>query len=304
MSKQRALRPAGRGRRPPSSIPRRWAWPLVSVAALGLVAIGVFALRPGGGQGAGAAMAWATLGTADVHALAFDPANADHLFFGHHDGLLESSDGGRTWQPTGLSGADAMNVPLSNAERFQVAGHEVYLKTTDGGATWQPVQSDLPGLDLHAFVVDPADAAHAWTFAVGFGLFETSDAGRHWQLRQAGNWGALTAYRDGETTVLVGIGPEGLVRSGDGGASWTALTYPGAPLAALAASDDGSALYAATSAGLRRSTDGGESWSDTGFSAQALAVAVAPGDASTVAIVDSSTRFYRSPDHGDSWPAP
>lgn len=266
-----------------------------------IAGIALLLLLPGSST---APVAWATLGTADVHALAFDPGNSDHLYFGHHNGLLESNDGGGTWQPTGLSGADAMNVPLVEADRFQIAGHEVYLETTDGGATWQPVPNDLPGLDLHAFAVDPADPDHAWAFAVGFGLFETTDAGRQWQQRQSGNWATLTAYRDDTRTVLVAIGPEGLVRSADGGASWTPLAYPGAPLAALAASRDGGVLYAATSAGLRRSTDGGASWTETGFASQALAVAVASDDPMDVALVDQSTRFYRSPDGGQSWPAP
>jgi photosystem II stability/assembly factor-like uncharacterized protein len=79
---------------------------------------------------------------------------------------------------------------------------------------------------------------------------------------------------------------------------------PGAPLAALAVSADGSVLYAATSAGLRRSGDGGATWSDTGFASQALALAVAPDDPMDVALVDEATRFYRSPDGGASWPAP
>jgi len=263
-----------------------------------VVAVGLLLTR----DQPGAPSAWTTLGTADVHALAFDPTDPDHLFFGHHDGLLESIDGGRTWHATGLSGADAMNVPLADGERFQIAGHEVYLETTDGGARWQPVPNDLPGLDLHAFAVDPANLDHAWAFAVGFGLFETTDAGRHWKLRQAGNWGALTAYRDGATTVLVAVGPEGLARSADGGEAWTSLTYPGAPLAALAASGDGSVLYAATSAGLQRSTDGGATWTPTGFASQGMAVAVAPGDPMDVALVDQSTRFYRSPDGGITWP--
>ena len=104
--------------------------------------------------------------------------------------------------------------------------------------------------------------------------------------------------------MLVAVGPEGGVQSSDGGASWTALAYPGAPLAALAASRDGGVLYAATSAGLRRSSDGGVSWSTTGFAFPALAVAVASDDPMHVALVDQSTRFYRSPDGGASWPAP
>ncbi len=248
--------------------------------------------------------AWATLGTADVHALAFDPANSDRLLFGHHDGLLASSDGGRSWEPTALSGSDAMNVAAPGGGRLQIAGHEVYLESTDGGATWSPVPNNLPGLDLHAFAVDPADAERAWVFAAGHGLFRTENAGRDWEQLDPNNWGALTAYRRDGATVLAAIGPEGLVRSRDGGATWEPMAYPGAPLAAMAAAPDGSVLYAATARGIRMSIDEGATWSDAGFPIQALALAVSPSDPSVVAAVDQETRFYRSSDGGMSWPAP
>lgn len=248
--------------------------------------------------------AWARLGTADVHSLTFDPADADRLLFGHHDGLLATTDGGSSWQPTTLTGSDAMNVARLSGERLQIAGHDVYLESTDGGATWAPVPNDLPGLDLHAFAVDPDNANRAWVFAVGHGLFRTDNAGRDWERLDPNNWGALTAYRRDDATVLAAIGPEGLVSSRDGGTTWEPMAYPGAPLAAMAAAPDGSALYAATSAGIRKSTDEGATWSDTGFAIQALALAVSPSDPDVVAAVDQQTRFYRSSDGGMSWPAP
>lgn len=269
------------------------------VAVVAFVALGL------NGESADEPAPWATLSTADVHALSFVADDPAHLYFGHHDGLLESVDGGRSWRPASLSGSDAMNVRSAGDGRIQIAGHDVYLESTDGGASWQPVPNDLPGLDLHAFAVDPADADHAWAFAVGFGLFESTDAGRHWQLVQPDSWNHLAAYRDGDRTALVAVGPEGLVRSIDDGASWDPLAYPGAPLAGgIAAASDGTVLYAATSAGLRRSTDQGRTWSETGFDGVALAMTVAPGDPMDVAVVDDATRFYRSPDGGASWPAP
>ena len=271
---------------------------VVIVAAIAFIAFGLGAddkKEPG---------AWATLNTADVHALAFAPDDAQHLYFGHHDGLLETLDGGRSWQPASLTGSDAMNVKAADG-RIQIAGHEVYVESIDGGATWRPVPNDLPGLDLHAFAVDPGDPDHAWTFAVGLGLFETTDAGRQWALRQPGNWGYLATYRDNDRTILIAVGPEGLVRSLDGGVSWEPLAYPGAPLAGgIAAARDGSALYAATGAGLRRSTDQGQTWNDTGFDGVALALAVAHEHPMDVVVVDQATRFYRSTDGGATWPPP
>lgn len=272
------------------------------VVTVGLVAVIAWGFANGGAR---QPMPWATLGTADVHALAFATGDPAHLYFGHHDGLLESRDGGRSWQAGSLSGADAMNVKTTDGGRIQVAGHDVYLESSNGGATWQSVPNDLPGLDLHAFAIDPADADHAWTFAVGFGLFESSDAGRTWSVRQPGSWAYLTAYRRNDRTVLVAVGPTGLVRSLDSGTTWEPLAYPGAPLSGgIGAAADGSVLYAATGAGLRRSTNQGQTWDATGFDGVALTVTVAPSDPMSVLLVDDATRLYRSFDGGATWPGP
>lgn len=276
-------------------------WLAGGAIAVVLVAVALWWL---GSSTSTSPVAWARLGTADVHALSFDPSDPDRLLFGHHDGLLATIDGGRTWQPTTLAGSDAMNVARLDAERLQIAGHEVYLESTDGGQTWAAVPNDLPGLDLHAFAVDPGDSDRAWVFAVGFGLFRTEDAGRHWERLDPNNWAALTAYRRDGVTVLAAIGPEGLVRSRDGGTSWEPMAYPDAPLAAMAATPDGSIIYAATAAGIRQSTDEGASWTDTGFPYQALALAVSAADPGVLAAVDRDTLFYRSSDGGKTWPAP
>jgi len=289
----------------PRTDPRRtgWTFPIVGLLALvAAVAVGILLLR--GGTGGGDAVSWATLGTADVHSLAFDPADKEHIYFGHHGGLLESRDGGRSWQPTALSGADAMNVSTSADGLMQIAGHEVYLESRDGGLTWQPVPNDLPGLDLHAFVTDPDDPAHAWAFAVGHGLFETTDAGRHWEQRQPDSYGALTIFESDGAPVLVGLTQIGIARSDDGGRTWQPLGTPFGQVASLAASADGGVLYAGTTGGLQRSTDVGMTWSPTGLPNLALTIAIPNGDDEVVAVVDDETRFYRSSDGGTTWPGP
>ncbi|MDQ3937090.1 MAG: YCF48-related protein [Chloroflexota bacterium] len=278
---------------------------LVGVMVLAAVAaLGVAFVLSSGDRTAGGPVSWSTLGTQDVHSLVFDPADAEHLFFGHHGGLLESRDGGRTWQQTALRGVDAMNVSSPSDGFFQIAGHDVYIETTDGGRTWADVPNDLPGLDLHAFAADPGDDSHAWTYSVGFGLFETTDRGRTWQLRQPGSWGALTAFDEDATTVLVALGPSGLARSEDGGRTWAGLTRPPGQLTSLAASNNGAVLYAGTSEGLSRSTDRGRTWARTTLDAVVVTVAAFGQDPDVVAIVDDKTRFFRSSDAGESWPGP
>ena len=292
-------------RRPPSTpwwrSPRTWVVGLVSLGAVGLV---IAVVVSGFGPTVDGATAWATLGTRDVHSLAFDPSDAQHVYFGHHNGLLESRDGGRSWQPTGLGGADAMNVRAATGAALQIAGHNVYQETTNGGQSWAAVPNDLPGLDLHAFVTDPADPAHAWAYAVGFGLFESLDQGRHWEMRQPGDWPVLAVTRAGAKTTLIGLSAAGLGASVDGGVTWRPLASPGGKIASLAATPDGSLLLAGTTSGLRRSADGGATWQPTGFGGTAVTVAVAPSDPRTIGVVDEKTRYFRSDDGGATWPGP
>jgi photosystem II stability/assembly factor-like uncharacterized protein len=282
--------------------PRRGLLILAGVVAIATVAIMAYVALGGPASGPGGTTPWTTFGTRDVHSLAFVPGDSQHLFFGHHTGLLESRDGGRSWQPSVLSGADAMNVRPASGGALQVAGHNVYVESTDGGAHWVPVPNDLPGLDLHAFTVDPADARHAWAWAVGFGLFESTDQGRHWTLRQNGDWPVLAAVDVGGGSGLLAVSNTGLVRSRDGGQTWTDLANPSGRIASLAASADGMLIYAGSTVGLKRSDDGGQSWRSTGFPGLALTVSLSGQD--TVAVVDNATRFFRSDDGGATFGPP
>lgn len=319
MSKKRR----GYARNQPAPAPRPWRVLVLggmAVAAVAVVALAVVldtggraavgeaaagtATAAAGTATAGEATAWSTLRTPDVHSLAFDPVDPQHLYFGHHGGLLETRDGGRSWQGTALRGRDAMSVVPPAGDFFQIAGQDVYMETADGGQTWQDVPNDLPGLDLHAFVADPADTSHAWAFSVGNGLFETRDKGRTWELRQPGGWGALTSFVESGASVLLAVGSTGLSRSDDGGRTWAALGQPTGQVASLAASADGAVLYAGTTQGVSRSTDGGRSWTATPLKTVGVTVAVYPKDPNVVALVDDQTRFFRSSDGGASWPAP
>jgi photosystem II stability/assembly factor-like uncharacterized protein len=116
---------------------------LVTVVAVGL------ALRSGGRPSSGATV---TLQTADFHALAFSLDNSNVVFFGHHNGIMRSDDGGHTW--TSLvegTNFDAMGLAISrtNGRQVYLAGHNVFQVSSDGGASWQPVAHNLPGTGIY-----------------------------------------------------------------------------------------------------------------------------------------------------------
>ena len=150
-------------RHPPT---RRWL-PFV-IAAFAIVAVLAFFIiqamaKPG-------QVVWANLGTEDAHSLAFVDGDPQHLLFGHHGGISQSLDGGRTWTALPVR-QDAMSMTPATNGSIVIAGHDVFSGSSDGGATWAPIAADLPNLDIHGFTRDPADPARMWAYLATGGLW-------------------------------------------------------------------------------------------------------------------------------------
>jgi photosystem II stability/assembly factor-like uncharacterized protein len=291
MAKRHAKAPPSRDRRPL----------VIGGALVSLVVIGAAAyllMRP---STPSAPVAWATFGSEDVHSLAFVGGDPDHLLFGHHAGLEETKDGGRTWSSLPVRD-DAMSMSAGTDASIVIAGHDVFVASRDGGQTWAPIATDLPSLDIHGFTRDPADPARMWAYLATGGLWESRDFGARFTRVRDDNVLYPTAVAAATSTRLFGVDASGLILSDDGGRSWTALGAPPTyPMTAFAASADGTVLYAGAPDGLFRSSDGGRTWSTTGYTSSAFAVATTP-DGQLVAVVSKATDFFRSSDRGDTWP--
>lgn len=286
--------PPTRGRTP-SQVPV-WAWIFGALAAVALVGLLLFLAKSASSQAA-----WATLGTQDVHSLAFVGDDPQHLLFGHHGGILESRDGGRTWTALPVR-EDAMSMAPAPDGSIVIAGHLVFTASRDGGVTWSAILADLPSLDIHGFTRDPLDPARMWAYLATGGLWESTDGGAHWaRVREDSVVFPFAIVRDGATRLL-GVDATGLVASDDGGRTWAAVGEPPTyPMTALAATSDGATIYAASPEGLFRSADGGATWRKTTFAGAPFAIATS-ADGMTVALVEESTEFFQSADGGETWP--
>lgn len=249
--------------------------------------------------------------TNDFHSLAFEPGDADTIYFGHHGGLKVSRDAGKSWDDTALEGVDAMHLaaPPADTSRRYAAGHNVFYVSADGGTTWNSQPNNLPGLDLHAFAGSPSDPLRLYTAPAGQGIFTSADGGTTWEpitMPPGADRApvALVVAPDDPQHVYAGAG-SAVSESTDGGQTWQELpgSGPAGMVISLAiAPDEAATLYAGTDQGLfTRTADG--SWRElvVDTSGAVLAVAISPTQTERIAIIDQNGNFYRSDDAGENW---
>lgn len=285
-------------------------WLALFVGAVVVITF-VMLSRGGGGHDGAPSSRFAaihTFDTADHHSLAFDPSSQQIVLFGHHGGLQRSEDGGQSWEEVvDQENWDAMNTVFDpfDRDRIYVAGHDVFFRSNDGGDTWEAVQSNLPGLDLHAFTASPVAEERLYAFAAGFGLFRSDDGGTSWTLIAAdAPPGTNSIVEPSDGTLLLGATDRGILRSEDGGETWT-QSRTGIDVGAIytiKGSPEGDRLYAGTDHGVYASTDEGNTWSKTALDdTWIVVIGVNPADARSVLAVNRNGELYRSINGGATW---
>jgi photosystem II stability/assembly factor-like uncharacterized protein len=249
------------------------------------------------------------LTTADFHSLAFSLTEPETVFFGHHGGLLMSRNGGKDWEATALDNADAMALAFlaSDPQIMYAAGHDIFFKSTDGGKSWGSVSTNLPGLDIHGFTVNPENASQVYAHVVGFGIFGSEDGGSTWTLlsNSAPPSTFNLAVGENSETLYAAAGEAGLWQSQDGGRTWMPIqTIPDSGALAVAYVPANGRFYVTTLgdlAGLYVSDDNGQSWKPTGLNGTLLAVAVSPLDPDHIIVVNDQGEVFASRDGGLTW---
>ncbi|MBI3979697.1 MAG: hypothetical protein HY331_16065 [Chloroflexi bacterium] len=282
-------------------------------------AIAVAGLNLMGGSTGQGDDAISVLRTDDFHALAFHPADPNVVFFGHHNGLMRSDDGGKSWRAlVQRRNFDAMGLAISSTHPQQIylAGHDVFQWSSDGGASWKPVAHNLSGTDIHGFAASPDDPNRLYAFVNGVGAFQSADTGMAWQRlggQLPGDVMALAAAGGNPETLYAASMRSGVLRSADGGRSWSPATngLDARPVLTLAVDPSArQTVYAGADGGLFKSTDGGSTWQRLPFPGDnAIAVAVSPARPSVLLAIavkarsaaDREGRVYRSEDGGLTW---
>jgi photosystem II stability/assembly factor-like uncharacterized protein len=286
----------------------RFQW-LISAGVILVLIAGAWITFSNRQSSGNAARPISQLTTSDFHSLAFSVKEPETIYFGHHDGLMVSRNGGKDWGSTTLSQADAMALalPSSDPSVMYAAGHDVFSKSVDGGETWQSVSTNLPGTDIHGFAVNPEDAAEVYAQVVGYGIFGSKDGGNTWVLLSNSGPPSIFNLAVGENseTLYAAAGDAGLWRSQNGGTTWAVVkNTPDSGVIALTYVQVKGRLYVTTlgdAAGLYVSEDNGESWKPAGINGILLAVTISPLDADHMIVFNDQGEVFASRDGGLSW---
>ena len=197
---------------------------------------------------------------------------------GNDGTILRTTDGGATWNST-VSGTatdlysilyvDSMNgTAVGGTPLFASPATGAILHTTDGGESWT-VGSSLGMTFRGVAYSDPNDGVIVGSLDAGYLCpctlaMQTTDGGLTWVPRHQG--GSSTevldsvSYADADHVVAVGgyrLGAR-IVRSTDGGATWTEQMLENTFLSAVSFADP--EVGFAVGSAIQRTTDSGATW--------------------------------------------
>jgi photosystem II stability/assembly factor-like uncharacterized protein len=188
---------------------------------------------------------WRWVGTAKHDFMGFQahPATRDVLYASGHPapgselanplGFMVSRDGGRSWEVRSLGGrADfhAMAVQASDGDvvyGFNSAIDPGLMRSLDAGATWERRGEALLALGgAYSLAIHPADRERLLA-GTQQGLLASDDGGLTWQPFAIGDVPVTAVHYASERDILAyGAHPQvGLVRSRDGGVSWSYVGF-------------------------------------------------------------------------------
>jgi photosystem II stability/assembly factor-like uncharacterized protein len=256
------------------------------------------------------------------------------IYVGTHDGVcaLNTSDGGLTWErgkmtPLANAAARLSVSPVEPARAYLAAYEAGVFKTEDGGGTWRHLSS-YPTAYAHSVLAHPKDPGVLFVGSEPAAVFRSGDGGETWEecasfqeVPESTQWNfhgdRLSHVRELRTapgdpdTMYAGIEVGGIVKSRDGGNSWTQMQglHDDIHLVDISQANP-NRIFVATAQAPYRSDDGGGHWEviNNGLERRyTLHISAAPHNADLVLVAVSTSarrndpQFYRSTNGGSHW---
>ena len=262
-----------------------------------------------------------------THIIAEDPAAPDTIFAGTTLGLFKSLDAGRTWNQLSSEQVNWMVFdPMTPTTLYLATEYAGILKSVDSGRTFRGVNT---GFSNHSLTQITGGGMRLYASSVYEGryggVFSSADGGINWTLRaneealEGRNLNSLAAA-PGRADLLFAASEDGVVKSVDGGKTWSRLmSQPRAVARAgslpanrqrihalRAVQMDKLVLFAGTDSGLFRSSNAGLSWQAVkapGIEGVPVVAIFAPPVGAARLAVETRLGLFVSEDAGTSWRA-
>ncbi|HEY3531530.1 MAG TPA: hypothetical protein VGL43_00240, partial [Casimicrobiaceae bacterium] len=217
-----------------------------------------------------------------VNAIAVDSTMPQVVYAATSAGLYRSLDGAQSWSAIGFSTFVSNDVAVDPGSPGVVyfsgtdaagGGSGVY-RSVDAGATWTRIRAAPVDFDFDVFIspgrvyVDPGGSGGIYVTFGGDGVVTSQDAGATW------------------STLPVPV-----------------AVIPGLAAFAVDVANANTLYLGTSDGKLLRSADGGQSWTDTSATLQAGGVGIVASIRGTVFVGATNGRFFESTDAGATWKA-
>jgi photosystem II stability/assembly factor-like uncharacterized protein len=264
-----------------------------------------------------------------THIIAEDPRRSDTIYAGTTLGLFKSADGGKTWRHLSSEQVNWMVFDPAEPRTLYLATEFAgVIKSTDAGESFHAVNAGFANHQLSEITSDGRRLYASSTYEGLYGgVFVSDDGGLQWSLRaneealRGQNLHSLTATTD----TLFGASEDAILKSSDGGKTWTSIPGPHlmatararqhAPtvsrlrihsLRAIQTGKGLAVLFAGTEAGLFRSSNAGATWDQVkagGISAVPVHAIYAPAMGASRLALQTESGLFISDDAGRTWQA-
>jgi photosystem II stability/assembly factor-like uncharacterized protein len=216
--------------------------------------------------------------------------------------LYRTTDSGKTWTRT-HSGPALLNALYLDASAGYASGDDrTVLKTTNAGKSWTPLDlSALPAVNLTRVACAAASPNRClFTRSDGRGLIRTGNGGASFTAVNTAIEPAAAAFNSQQSAVAVG-GAGDMALSADGAVDWAPVgTALSAALTRLRVTPGG--VFATGQHGaLLRTTNGGEDWTTADLAVSADVADAGFPSATVGYALDSTGHVHKTTDGGAHW---
>jgi photosystem II stability/assembly factor-like uncharacterized protein len=238
---------------------------------------------------------------------------------GTSSGLLRSTDNGETWSITtnGLADTYLYSLTANETAIFAGTGDQSLgvFKSTDNGNTWQQVSNGMGYYYNGIWIYSMAPMITSLSFAgtdlyagtsENQGIWKSSDNGENWVFTgmETMNYIEITSISGDATVVLAGTIDGGVIRSVNGGVSWSVANNGIDNYGQITSflHKEGN-IFVGTKGGIYKTLDNGVNWSASSYSIRAQNITY-PGFAelgNVLYVGSEGGGVFKSTNAGNTW---